>query len=51
MTSVPLPVSTREMRHPDFSTSDEDDDEVLGSPVGRLVKVNTGQGQLVRFPR
>ena len=34
--SVPLPISTREMRHPDFSTSDEDDDEVLGSPVGDL---------------
>ena len=33
-TSVPLPTSRRgEMRHPDFSTSDEDDDEVLGSPV------------------
>ena len=24
------------MRHPDFSTSDEDDDEVLGSPVGHI---------------
>lgn len=32
-TTVQLPISTREMRHPDFSTSDEDDDDVLGSPL------------------
>lgn len=31
--SVPLPLNTREMRHPDFSTSDEDDDDVMGSPL------------------
>lgn len=31
--TVPLPISTREMRHPDFSTSDEDDDDVMGSPL------------------
>ena len=46
---VPLPVSTREMRHPDFSTSDEDDDEVLGSPVIHIHLQPSGAEDIKHF--